>query len=39
MTLQISRFQKYPIDPDMVVLLGMTNAVFSKIKQQLKETS
>ncbi len=39
MTLQIPRFQQYPIDPDMVILLGMTNAVFSKIKHQLKETS
>ncbi len=39
MTLQISRLEKYPIDPEMVMLLGMTNAVLSKIKQKVKETS
>ncbi len=38
MTLQIPRFQ-YPIDPDMMILLGMTNAVLSKIKLQTKEPS
>ncbi len=33
MTLQIPQFQQYPIDSDMMILLGMTNAVLSKIKQ------
>jgi len=37
MTLQIPRLEKYLIDPEMVILLGMTNAVLSKIKQQTKE--
>ena len=37
MTLQTTQFQKHAIDPDMEILLNMTNYVISKIKQQTKE--
>ena len=37
MTLQTPQFQKHVIDPDMEILLNMTNYVISKIKQQTKE--
>ncbi len=37
MTLQTPQFQKHVIDPDMEMLLNMTNYVISKIKQQTKE--
>jgi len=39
MTLQIPQFQKQVIDPDMEMLLKMTNYLVSKIVQQLKETN
>jgi len=39
MTLQIPQFQKHVIDPDMEMLLKMTNYLVSKIVQQLKETN
>ena len=37
MALQIITSPKYVIDPQMEILLNMTNYVFSRIKQQLKE--
>ncbi len=39
MTLQTPQFQKHVIDPDMEMLLKMTNYLVSKIIQQLKETN
>ena len=37
MTLQILRYPKYVADPEMVMLLRMTNYVVGNITQQLKE--